>query len=285
MFVDPRDYRPSSSLASRPPDALAVFGGLGAPIVAYGTVFLLAMLASSMTGRSVLDARAIGAEPPPVAPAEPEVVEAGFVQLGRAWDPRELPDRRIESNAQAARAQDPNVVSPFQRLLSDAGVPPQNRALAALLDTTASYDQAGAADFLFEQEGEAWGAANAREGSMLVGQLVSLIRRGTTVPTNLPESEFRETVAVVTMVVDSSWTVSSAQLTRPSGNADWDLTVRRRVEEIAADRPRLQPQPADESRLNQPVTIRVYPVAARRRSGSATGSSSMNLLDSLGSGY
>lgn len=284
MFVEPQDYRPPSLMALRAPTPLGMAGGFGAVVFVYGGMALLAMLLTTATGRSVLDQRAIGEEPPVPTPTEPEIVEAGFVQLGRAWDPRELPDRRIESNAQSARSQDPNIVSPFQRILSDAGVRPENRALAALLDTSATYDQEGTANFLYEQEGEAWGSTNAREGDMLIGQLVSLVRRGTSVPPNLPESDFRSTVAVVTIVVDSTWTVSSAQFSRSSGNDDWDLAVRRRIEEIADARPHLQPQPGSESRLGVPITIRVVPVAARRRSGGAS-PSSMNILDSLGSGY
>lgn len=285
MFVEPADYRPPTLMAFRPPNPLGVLGGFSAVVFVYGGMALVAMLFTVATGRSVLDQRAIGEEPPPAPLTEPEIVEAGFVQLGRAWDPRELPDRRIESNARAARAQDPNVVSPFQRLLSDAGVRPENRALAALLDTSATYDQEGSANFLYEQAGEAWGSTNAREGDMLLGQLVTLVRRGTTVPPNLPESDFRTTVAVVTIVVDATWTVTSAQFTRASGNDDWDLVVRRRVEEIADARPHLQAQPGSESRLGVPITIRVYPVAGRRRTGGGASPSSMNLLDSLGSGY
>lgn len=284
MFVEPADYRPPSLMVIRPPSPLGVAGGFAALITVYGGMALLALIFTTATGRSVLDQHAIGEEPEVAAPTEPEIVEAGFVQLGRAWDPRELPDRRIQSNAQAPRAQDPNVVSPFQRILADAGVRPENRALSALLDTTASYDQEGTANFLYEQEGEAWGAQNAREGDMLIGQLVSLVRRGTSVPPNLPESEFRSTVAVVTIIVDANWTVSSAQFTRSSGNDDWDLVVRRRVAEIADARPHLQPQTGSETRLGVPITIRVYPIAARRRSGGAS-PSSMNALESLGAGY
>lgn len=260
-------------------DLPQLLGGFGAIGLVVGSVALFAAIYGAVTGHSILDPRAIGAEPPPLEEAdEPEIVEAGFVQLGRAWDPRELPDRRISSAAQAPRAQDPNVVSPFQRLLQDAGVPPPNRALTALLETSASYDQDGTAQLLFEQEGEAWGAERARDGNMLYGQLHSLIQRGLEVPPNLPESEFARTVARVQVVVDADWTVTSIQLVGESGDADWDRAVRRRVEEIASARPRLTPSPGDESYLNRTIPVRVHPRASRRRTGGGSGSTALDRL-------
>lgn len=286
MFVEPADYRPSTLLAGRPINALSVLGGIASMILVPTSVLLMAMLFSVATGRSILDQTAIGEEPPPVAEAELPVVEAGFVQLGREWDPRELPDRRITSQAEAPRSQDPDVVSAFQRLLTDAGVPPQNRALTALLDTTAAYDQDGNAQNLYEQAGQAWGDAHARDGNMLSGQIISLIRRGLDVPSSIAESDYARIRARVRVVVDSTWTLTTIEFVSGSGNEDWDRAVRQRVSEIASARPRLQPNPGEESGLNQPIAVSVTPVSGRRRSGSSgTGSTprstGSSALDSL----
>lgn len=283
MFVEPADYRPGSVFIGRSVGAAVVLGGFGGMFFMPAFLLVASVLFTVATGRSPLDPTAIAEEPDAVVAPELPVVEAGFVQLGREWDPRELPDRRIASNAQAPRAQDPNVVSPFQRLLSDAGVPPQNRALTSLLDTSASYDQDGNAQLLFEQEGQAWGGDHAQAGDMLVGQIKSLIRRGLNVPTSLAESEYSTTVARVRVTVDSTWTVTSIVFVSGSGNEDWDRAVRQRVDEIAASRPQLHAVPGSEGLLNQPTPVAVVPVAGRRRAGGGAGGSN-SLLQQLGGG-
>lgn len=264
MFVQPADYRPSSSLQPQPVDVPAILGGLGMSIGVYALAGILSVVLAAATGTSVLDQRDIAETPEPTPPPEPEVVEAGFVQLGREWDPRELPDRRITSNMQEARAQDPNVVSPFQRLTQDAGVRPQSTALEALINDN-SYTEDGNATFRFEDEGQAWGAEHAREGDTIVGQMVSLLKRGTSVPPNLAESEYPRTRARVCSQVDTSGVVASIRFVSSSGNDDWDRAVRNRVDQIAESHPRLQVTPGSEGSLGREICINVVPVAPRRR--------------------
>lgn len=281
MFVEPADYRPSSPLREGAVSALAVLGGVGMTVSVYATMAILATVLSVATGRSVLDQRAIAEEPEVTPPVEPEVVEAGFVQLGREWDPRELPDRRIASNMQEARSQDPNVVSPYQRLLSpDAGVRPPSTALNALINDNA-YSEDGNATLRFEDEGQAWGAERAQEGDTIVGQLVSLLRRGTEVPSNLAESEYARTSARVCGTVDSAGVVSAIRFASTSGNDDWDRAVRNRVDQIAEAHPRLVVTPGSEGSLGRDFCIAVVPRASRRRSagGSAPGGAFGNLLN------
>jgi len=270
MFVEPADFRPSTSLRYEAVSVIAILGGLGMTITVYTTIGLLALAFSFATGRSVLDQRAIAEEPELTPPPEPEIVEAGFVQLGREWDPRDLPDRRIASNMQEARSQDPNIVSAFQRLMSpDAGVRPQSTALEALVNDNA-YTEEGEATFRYEDEGQAWGAEHAREGDTIVGQLVSLLRRGTEVPPSLAESEYAQTSARVCGTVDATGTVAAIRFVSSSGNEDWDRAVRNRVDQIASQHPHLQVTPGSEGSLGREICLAVVPRASRRRTPSGT---------------
>src|SRR5262245_49549339 len=123
MRVETRDWRPGSMLDRSALTIAAIFAGLvtGSIGLAFLTLFILADIGGAVDALLEEDEAIEAPEE-----LEPEVIEAGFVQLGREFRPRELPDRAVATSSTAPRLPDPNLVSKRIVNPTDRPIPPPN---------------------------------------------------------------------------------------------------------------------------------------------------------------
>jgi hypothetical protein len=247
MHVETRDWRPGSMLYGRALTPAARLAGLttGALGLAFLTVFILADLGGTvdalLRGDEAEEAEAL---------EEPEIIEAAFVQLGREFRPRELPDRQVATSSLAPRLPDPNVVS--KRTVTPEPRPEQPPApnsyedmLSQLGNTSRFVDSNVAA----ETEGDPNGNEEGRfsqDGSAYLGTLVGIVKRGWQVPVTIPDSELVGLRAVVSFRITDDLRMEDLRISRRSGNADYDRSIEQRLEEIRQSLFRLPPPPPEE---------------------------------------
>jgi outer membrane biosynthesis protein TonB len=286
MYVDADDYRPSSALRMR---VLGVASAIMGTFTASFGAGIFALVAFSSLGAVSLEALAASdiADAPPEE-MEPEVIEAAFIQLGRPFDPRELPDRQTATSTFARRRPDPNAVSMQTRAEVDAGVQPLNPHVSETLAQLGNRSELfNPSNFVPETEGEIEGSEEGRnsEGSIYAGQIQALLRRGFSMPQSIPETEYAGLRASVSVVIGENLRFTTLRIASSSGNAEFDRAVERRLAEVRESNVLLPEPPAEERDrfIGRPLGVSfVPPGRGRQRPARQTGGSS---LDNLGAGY
>lgn len=246
MYVDASDQRPPSLLVRRPVDPLAlVMGGVIAAGAHLVVPLVVVVSAAILTAIGVLS----GATTTP-AIAEREIVEARFVKLGRPFDPRRLPNRRVN----VLNAQTPHGVAvsknmnPTRPEREDAGIRDAREAEIAHIGTRAQLFAEIAR--MQEQEGNPDGieegtSDSARAGDLYAGQLYALFRRGWSTPTTIDRDELGALTCEVDVEISADAHVSGFRVRRPSGNALFDQSVLDRLQQIQDGGSPLPQPPAD----------------------------------------
>jgi hypothetical protein len=217
--------RPPSLLSKRPIDAAtftlglfaAIAAHVGIPLIVLGSQWLLVALGLAI----------------PVSerehPKMVDVIAAEFVRLGKPFDPRKLPSRKVPPVAK--RKPDGVVVSP------DAKEHPEKKeeekekprehekaALDNLIDRTREF----AEDVQYEQEGDPNGlregtATTAREGDIYQGKLVLFFRRNFTVNNMVADPEKQVAIAAIEIMDDGR--LKSVEIFKTSGDPLFDNDV------------------------------------------------------------
>lgn len=235
-MIAAEDRRPPSLLQKRPIDGTtltlgfiaAVCAHLGIPLLVMGSQWLLVLLGMAV----------------PVSERERpkevvEVVAAEFVKLGKPFDPRKLPQRKVPPIAK--RKVDGIAVS------ADAKERPEKKpedekekprefeksALDNLVDRTKEF----AEDVQYEEEGDPNGikegtATEAKAGDIYAGQLRVFFLRNWTVPNNVQNAE--KLVAIVTITTASDGRIEEVSLSDSSGDDYFDGSAVEAVQKLIA---------------------------------------------------
>ncbi len=235
MYVHADDVAPPSLLAGRPLGARALVAGLALALGSHLVLPLLVALAFVAAG-------ALGSgEPAARTPLdEREVVVAHFLEKGVHFDPRRLPNRRVNrlSTApppdQVAVSRTPEPHAPQER--PDMGPAPENAQVAALLnigdraqifaELAAEVEREG------DPEGVEGGFESAREGDAYLGQFVMFFRRGWSTPTVIDAETLAGLSATVDVAIDAEGRITGVTVAQGSGNALFDQSVLDRVEAL-----------------------------------------------------
>ncbi|MBC7173663.1 MAG: hypothetical protein H5U40_14580, partial [Polyangiaceae bacterium] len=151
---------------------VAILAGIvtGAFGLAFLTVFILADLGGAVDALRGEDATD---DEQTVETLEPEVIEAAFVQLGREFRPRELPDRAVSTSSLAPQQPDPNAVS--KRIVQPTArpdQPPPPNAYEDMLRQLGNTSRHIDSNFAAETEGDPNGNEEgrfSRDGSVYLG--------------------------------------------------------------------------------------------------------------------
>jgi hypothetical protein len=237
--------RPPSLLSKRPIDAgtftlgllVAIAAHVGIPLIVLGSQWLLVALGLAI----------------PVSerehPKMVDVVAAEFVRLGKPFDPRKLPSRKVPPIAK--RKPDGVVVSP------DAKEHPEKKeeekekprehekaALDNLIDRTREF----AEDVQYEQEGDPNGlregtATTAREGDIYQGKLVLFFRRNFTVNNMVADPEKLTAIAAIEILDDGR--LKAVEIFKTSGDPLFDNDVLSSVQALIQSGASIPEPPAD----------------------------------------
>jgi len=226
------DVRPPSSLGRPLLDGRMALGGifftLAAHLLVPGAIAaVLAILAATGAGKT-----------PPVIPDD-HVVEARFVKLGKPFDPRKLPSRKVPIKATApepgvavSKKMDPPKPPPEQKK-----EPPPKKVQEDFLTRLGDRAQAFAEidKKRQEEEGDPQGIdegteTTARAGDLYRGQLVMFFKRGWSIPTTLVDTSHLVTRARVEITADRH--VGEHQIITGSGEALFDQSVEDRFNEL-----------------------------------------------------
>jgi hypothetical protein len=224
------DLRPPSLLGRRILDGKTFAGGLAFTLAAHALVpgAIAALLA-------LIAATGIGKEPTRAIPDD-HVVEARFVKLGKPFDPKKIPNRKVPVKTTApqpgvAVSKDPDPPKPKK---PDAGPPPkaEEDKLSRLGDRAQQFAEIAEKQ---EQEGDPQGLeegteTEARAGDLYRGLLVNFFRRGWTIPTTLGDTSKLTTRARVEITPDLH--VGPHQIVKPSGELLFDQSVEDRFNEL-----------------------------------------------------
>ncbi len=224
--------RPPSLLSKQPVDGTMVMLGL---LAAIGAHVLIPLFVLGSQWLLVVLGLAI-----PVSerehPKMVDVVAAEFVRLGKPFDPRKLPSRKVPPVAK--RKPDGVVVS------ADAKEQPEKKpeekekprehekaALDNLIDRTREF----AEDVEYEQEGDPNGlregtATTAREGDIYQGKLVLFFRRNFTVNNMVADPE--KLVAVAAIQIEDDGRLRSVEIFKSSGDPLFDNDVMASVQAL-----------------------------------------------------
>ena len=233
MYVDHAlDHRPRPAAGS-----LGVVEALGGTLVSVLGAAAVAGLVLLPEAFAALGIAPVVVPPPPVE----EVIAAEFVQLGRPME--ELPNREVPQLptndeepvvADAAQVEDPD---PGVALSDDAEPhptearerrppPSRTRSLEDLLTRSEAFAEIAEAR---EREGEADGIEGGTrnvEGDRYAGRFQAFFRRGWSVPTTLAEGVLEGLRATVVVRIGDDLRIASWRLATPSGNAEFDASVR-----------------------------------------------------------
>lgn len=250
MYVAADDVAPPSLLAGRPLGAGAIVVGvlvalsshLGLPLLLM-LIFFVAKVVTGATDdvRTPIDTR--------------DVVVAHFIEKGVHFDPRHLPNRRVNRLSTAPRrdrvvvSKNMNPREPQETL--DMGPTPENAQVAELLnigDRAQIFAELAAA---VEREGDPNGVeggfATAQEGDLYLGQFVMFFRRGWSTPTVVDAETLQTLSATANVELSSDGHLTSFSITAGSGNALFDQSVLDRFEALRA---------ADATIPEPPATVR-----------------------------
>lgn len=225
------DLRPPSQLGQPVLDGKMVVGGvlgaLAAHVLVPGAIRLVIAL---------LAAAGIGSKPNRAIP-EDHVVEARFVRLGKPFDPRKIPNRKVPIKTTApqpgvavSKEQDPPKVKK-----PDAGPPPpkaEENPLQHLGDRAQAFAEIAQKR---EEEGDPNGVeegteTTAKAGDLYRGQLVMFFKRGWTIPTTLGDTSRLTVRASVEITADLH--VGPSEIVKSSGEAMFDQSVEDRFNEL-----------------------------------------------------
>jgi hypothetical protein len=235
VYVHADDVAPPSLLAGRPLGAgawlagvLVVLGShLGLPLL----LMLIFFVVKVVTGATddvltPIDTR--------------DVVVAHFVEKGIHFDPRRLPNRRVNrlSTApprnQIAVSKNMNPRPPREQ--PDMGPAPENATVAELVnigDRAQIFAELAAA---VEREGDPngieGGFATAQEGDVYLGQFVMFFRRGWSTPTVIDTETLQTLSATADVELSADGHLTSFSITNGSGNALFDQSVLDRFEAL-----------------------------------------------------
>ena len=217
--------RPPSLLQKRPIDGATVTLGFMAAIGAHVLIPLFVL--GSQWLLVVLGLAIPAAERE--RPKTMDVIAAEFVRLGKPFDPRKLPSRKVPPVAK--RKVDGVVVSADAKEQPEKKEPEkekprefQQAALDNLIDRTKEF----AEDVEYEQEGDPNGlregtATTAREGDIYAGKLVLFFRRNFTVNNMVANPE--KLVAVAAIEVTEDGHLRSVEIFKGSGDPLFDNDV------------------------------------------------------------
>ena len=185
------------------------------------------------------------------APAIDEriVVEARLVQLGKEFDPKRLPDRKVPRLQTAppdsiAVSKDPNDKKPSE----DKQRPPDptEDLLTRLGDRAQTFAEvAEEREREGDPEGVEDGSSRAKAGDAYAGKLYAFFRRGWTVPTTISDEERAKLRAEIDIVIGSDLTLQSFDLRRSSGNALFDQSVTDNLQRILSEKMQLPAPPTE----------------------------------------
>lgn len=236
MRVDDADWRPSSLLdAHREGGAGSVIAG----VISVAAVHLILPLTLIFGIAFLREIGVLEAFTQRTAGPEKHIVEARFVKLGKQFDPRKLPNRRVPPKAFDRPHGVAVSKTPVDRVIPDGGPEhPLNHAqidllkrLAARADPFAEIAQQQ--DLEGNPEGIEDGTEDtARAGDIYVGQLYRLFRSGWTVPNNVPDDELEHMVVDVDVRISEDRHIASFGIRGSSGNADFDQSVRARLQAL-----------------------------------------------------
>jgi outer membrane biosynthesis protein TonB len=230
MPVPTDDWRPPSLLKRRVLTGKMALGGVLFTIGAH--VLVPAAIAAVV---ATLAAAGAGSAPPVIP--ENKVVEARFVKLGKPFDPRKIPQRKVPVKTTAPQ---PGVAvskneNPPKVKKPDAGPPPpkaEENLLRNLGDRAQAFAEIAKKS---EEEGDPQGIEDgtetqARAGDLYRGQLVMFFKRGWSIPTTIGDTSKLATRARVEITPDRR--VGEHQLIKSSGNALFDQSVEDRFNEL-----------------------------------------------------
>ena len=224
------DMRPPSLLGRRVLDGRMFVGGVLFAVAAHALVpgaIALALALIAATG--------IGKEPTRAIPDD-HVVEARFVKLGKPFDPKKIPQRKVPIKTTApqpgvAVSKDPD---PPKVKKPDTPPPPkaEENKLTRLGDRAQQFAEIAEKQ---EQEGDPQGLEDgteteAKAGDLYRGLLVNFFRRGWTIPTTLGDTSKLTTRARVEITSDLH--VGEHQIVRSSGEPLFDQSVEDRFNEL-----------------------------------------------------
>lgn len=249
--------RPPSLLSKRPIDATTFTLGF---LVAVGAHVLIPLFVLGSQWLLVVLGLAI-----PVSerehPKTVDVIAAEFVRLGKPFDPRKLPSRKVPPIAK--RKPDGVVVSP------DAKEHPEKKeeekekprehekaALDNLIDRTREF----AEDVQYEQEGDPNGlregtATTAKEGDIYQGQLVLFFRRNFTVNNMVQDPD--KLVAVAAIDITDDGHLRDVSIVRSSNDPLFDNDVLSSVQALIQSGATIPEPPPDLSSTYYGKTISV----------------------------
>jgi TonB family protein len=180
-----------------------------------------------------------------------DVVAAEFVRLGKPFDPRRLPSRKVPPVAK--RKPDGVVVSKDAREAPEKKPEEKEKprdAKASLLDNLVDRTRDFAEDVEYEQEGDPNGiregtASTAKEGNIYAGKLRIFFHRNWTVPNVVQNPESR--VVVVQIETSDDGRLTSVELESGSGDAYFDQSALDAVDALIQSGATL-PDPPDDLR-------------------------------------
>jgi TonB family protein len=179
-----------------------------------------------------------------------EITEAELVRLGKPFDPRKLPSRKVPPVAKAP----PDAVAVSRDAKPPPEKPPEEKkerpkeAKAAALDNLIDRTKEFAEDVEYEQEGDPEGlregtATKKGEGDLYAGQLSLFFRRNWSVP-NVVQNPDR-LVAEVFVEVASDGRVTDVQIAKASGDVYFDQSLLDAIEPLVKERAAI-PEPPPE---------------------------------------
>jgi hypothetical protein len=252
LFIDPADDRPISALEGEALNAERALAGLAASLGIHVTlpVAIAVMVA-------VFAAVAPGSAADDSGPAieEDNVIAARFVQLGREFDPDELPDRQVPLLSTAPPQPRPapsKNMNPEPRTPPDAGTPPPDSVedpIARLGDRAQAFAEIAERR---EREGNPEGIeegteTEAGEGDLWLGRLRGHFRRGWSVPTTLDPETVRGLRARFDVVIGRDLRIARFSMRgEGSGNPLFDQSINEHLTRMQASGDAVPPPPNDE---------------------------------------
>jgi hypothetical protein len=249
VYIDDADHRPRSLFDSNRIEQgqLAVGAAITAivhvalPLVATGVVALFAVIGFPLGAPEVQT-------PPPIE----NVVQARFIQRGEIIDPRHLPDRQVP--IQRTDVPDPRHAPSLERDPTKAPPPPdhvrQRDSMDDMMQRLSEDSQIFAEREIArvregDPDGVEGGERTATEGDLYAGRLSAFFRRGWSVPTTIPEEQLSGLSATVSVEIHDDTTMGEWRLERPSGDADFDESVRAQMTRLVASNPNIPPPPEE----------------------------------------
>jgi TonB family protein len=222
MYVDDADpERPESLLKGRPVPASVLMLGflvmasahLLIPVLVLGSQWLLVLLGLAMP---------VGEQQRTMAPQE--VIAAEFVKLGKPFDPRKLPQRKVPPVAK--RKPEGVVVSKDAQEEEKKEKPKESQD--SLLDNLVDRTKDFAEDVKVEEEGDPEGIAEgtakeAKLGDLYLGKLKVFFQKGWSVPNVVQDVEKLTAIAAVRVSDDGH--LESVEIQSSSGDALFDQSA------------------------------------------------------------